>query len=94
MIEPAILEQVFSRAHSFDRYLASDPARAGSGRSGSMGAYQLAFRTSGGPPPAAGTVRLLGFRDEPAAVSPALFAALGADPAALPAAGRGAARKR
>ncbi|MFM9024864.1 MAG: DVUA0089 family protein [Planctomycetaceae bacterium] len=77
------------------RNSAYNPATAGSGRTGSTGVYQLAMRTTvAARPSAAGLVRVLGFRDEPAAVPTATFAALGSGPAALPAAGRVAARKR
>jgi subtilisin family serine protease len=77
------------------RNSAYNPATAGSGRTGSTGVYQLAMRTTvAARPSAAGLVSVLGFRDEPAAVPTATFAALGSGPAALPAAGRVVARKR
>ena len=68
---------------------AYNPAVAGSGRSGSTGVYQVALRlqsASGARSLPPGMVRVLGFRDEPAVVPTATFAALGSSAAALPAA--------
>jgi len=73
---------------------AYNPATAGSGRAGSTGVYELALR-DGSTIAArnAALVRVMGFRDEPAVVRSAAFAAL-ASAATLPASPGSPSRRR
>jgi len=74
---------------------AYNPSRAGSGRAGSTGVYQVAF-SFGAVPSRGGSVRTAGFRDSAgAAARTAAFAAYGTNwLAALPAASAGSSRRK